>query len=71
MSAIGAGDLNYRWKRNGKDITDHEPGYTGVNTPTLTIISFSSAHVGNYTCTVKDSRNRVKESDPAQLDFGN
>ena len=61
VSAIGAGHLDYKWKKDGKDVTD--PGY---DTATLTIISFSSSHVGKYTCTVTDSH-RTIESDPAQL----
>ena len=64
VSAIGAGHLNYKWKKDGKDVND--PGYTGVDGSTLTIISFSSAHVGKYTCTVMDSH-RTVESGPAQL----
>ena len=64
VSAIGAGHLNYKWKKDEKDVND--PGCTGVDTSTLTIISFSSAYVGKYTCAVKDSH-RTIESDSAQL----
>ena len=64
VSAIGAGNLNYKWKKDGKDVTD--PGYAGVDNSTLTIDLFTSAHVGIYTCTVGDSHRSV-ESDPAQL----
>ena len=67
MSAIGAGNLNYKWKKDGKDVTD--PGCIGVDTAILTIISFSSVHVGKYTCAVKDSH-RMLESNSAELHFG-
>ena len=67
VSAIGAGNLNYKWKKDGKDVSD--PGCTGVDTSTLTIVPFSSAHVGKYTCTVRDCHRSV-ESKSAELDFG-
>ncbi len=64
MSAIGAGQLKYQWKKDKQDILDRQ--CTGVENSTLTIISFSHAHMGNYTCTVMDDH-RAVESDPAQL----
>ena len=67
VSAIGAGDLNYKWKKDEKEVSD--PGCTGVDTSTLTIVLFSSAHVGKYTCTVRDCYRSV-ESKSAELYFG-
>ena len=68
VSAIGAGILNYKWKKDGKDVTQ-DPGCIGVDTAILTIISFSSVHVGKYTCAVKDSH-RTLESNSAELHLG-
>ena len=68
VSAIGSEPVHYKWKKNGEDITD--PECTGVNTPTLTIGSFSRHHQGNYYCVVNNEQMFV-ESDPANLALGN
>ena len=67
MSAIGAEPLLYKWKRNGEDIT--YPECTGINTPILTIHSFSQDHQGNYSCIVSNSQKSVS-SGPANLALG-
>ena len=66
VSAVGEGNLSYQWKKDDLDITDRR--CIGIDTSTLTIISFSDAHVGKYTCTVQDSKTSV-QSNPAQLDL--
>ena len=66
--AIGAGSLHYQWKKDGQNITD--PDCIGVDTSNLRITSFSNAHVGMYTCTIKDDQ-MSEESHSAQLNLGN
>ena len=68
VSAIGSEPLHYKWKKNGEDITD--PECTGINTPTLTIGSFSRYQQGNYFCIVNNSQKTV-ETEPANLALGN
>ena len=51
VSAIGAGPLSYKWKRNGVDIVDQD--CIGVNESILTIGSFKPEHVGDYSCEVE------------------
>ena len=67
VSAIGAGPLQFKWTKNGKDITD--PKCTGTNMPILTIHSFSQAHEGNYTCIVSNNH-KTLPSEPATLALG-
>ena len=66
--AIGTGQLKYQWKKDGQNVTDSE--CIGPDTSNLGITSFSDAHVGWYTCVIKDSQMSV-ESYPARLDLGN
>jgi hypothetical protein len=66
VSVIGAENLSYQWKKDEHDITDRQ--CIGIDTSHLTILSFSDAHVGKYTCTIKDNQTSV-ESNPAQLNF--
>ena len=68
ISAVGSEPLYYKWKKNGEDITD--PECTGVNTPILTIGSFSRHHQGNFICIVNNEQMSDK-SDPANLALGN
>ena len=65
--AIGTGQLNYQWKKDGQNITD--PEYIGFDTSTLGITSVSDAHIGKYTCAVGDNQTSV-ESKSAQLEIG-
>ena len=51
VSAIGAGPLSYKWKRNGVDIVDQD--FRGVNESTLNIGSFILEHEGEYACEVE------------------
>ena len=54
VSAIGAGPLSYKWKRNGVDIVDRN--CIGVNEPTLNITSFILEHEGEYSCEVEHNQ---------------
>ena len=67
MSAIGAKPLQYKWKKDGADITD--PECTGATTQILTIHTFSRDHQGNYFCIVSNSLQSV-ESEAAHLALG-
>ena len=66
VSAIGAGPLQYQWKKDGADITD--PG-CGATTQILTIHTFSQDHQGSYICIVSNSLQSV-ESKAANLALG-
>ena len=65
--AVGAEPLHYKWKKNREDITN--PECTGTTSLTLTILSFSQAHVGNYSCIISNNQNSI-ESEPANLALG-
>ena len=67
VSAIGAEPLQYKWTKNGNDITD--PKCAGTNIPILTIHSFSQAHEGNYSCIVSNDH-KTLPSEPANLALG-
>ncbi len=65
VSAIGSGQLSYKWKKDG-EITD--PNCTGVHTAALTISSFSDNSQGDYFCVVKNN-NMTIQSNPAKLEL--
>ena len=65
--AVGVEPLHYKWKKNGEDITDSE--CTGTTSPTLTILSFSQAHEGNYSCIISNNQKSI-ESESANLTLG-
>ena len=65
VSAVGSGQLYYKWKKDGKDITD--PKYTGIDTAALTINSFSDTTQGDYVCVVKNENSTV-QSNSAKLE---
>ena len=60
VSAIGAGPLLYKWKRNGADIVDQD--CIGVNESTLTIGSFIPEHEGDYSCEVEHNQMSVRSN---------
>ena len=60
VSAVGSGHLSYKWKKDGKDITN--PNCTGINTPVLTITSFSYEAQGEYACEVKNDHKTIKSN---------
>ncbi|MGB9625675.1 MAG: S8 family serine peptidase, partial [Phycisphaerae bacterium] len=51
VSAVGDGTILYHWQRNGVDLgeTGH---YSGVMTPTLTIVNVGGADAASYRCRV-------------------
>ena len=67
MSAVGYGVLSYEWSKDGNVIA-HSAAveFTGTDTDTLIIPSFSYGHQGNYTCTIRDSHTSVM-SKPANV----
>ena len=66
VSAIGPEPLTYKWKKDGEDITD--PNCSGMNTPVLTITSFSYETQGKYTCEVKNDHKTIT-SNSAKLEL--
>ena len=67
VSATGADNLSYRWKKDGIDIYgDH---FQGADTPTLTIWEFSADDQGKYSCVIKNCNGSV-ESEQAELTLG-
>ena len=67
VMAVGAEPLHYKWKKNREDITD--PECTRTTSPTLTILSFSQAHEGNYSCIISNKQKSI-QSEPANLALG-
>ena len=53
VSAVGSGQISYKWKKDERDIT-HLNNCTGIDTEVLTITSFSDKYQGSYKCEVKD-----------------
>ena len=66
VSAIGSGELYYKWKKNGQDITD--PNCTEIETASLTITSFSEQNQGKYMCEIKNALKTV-ESHSVKLEL--
>ena len=66
ISVVGSGQLSYKWKKDGEDITG--PNYTGIDTPNLNISCFSSKFQGEYVCEVKNDHKTI-ESNPAKLEL--
>ena len=52
VSAVGSGQLNYKWKKDGQEIID--PNCAGIDTAALIILSFSDKNQGSYKCEIKD-----------------
>lgn len=53
-TVIPAGTLTYQWRKNGSGIVNGSK-YSGVNTPTLTVLSLVTNDAGAYRCDVTDS----------------
>ena len=67
VSATGAENLVYQWKKNGQDLTDDR--YIGTNTPTLMISKFLPEDQGRYVCGIKNCNSTI-ESVQADLKLG-
>lgn len=68
VSAVGPGALSYQWKKDGECITDDVyPNCTGALTSNLHIKSFSSVHVGSYSCRVSNEYDDIVDSSGAEL----
>jgi hypothetical protein len=67
VSATGAENLVYLWKKDGEDVTGDR--YIGANTPSLTISRFSPCDQGKYICVIKNCNSTV-ESEQADLKLG-
>lgn len=63
ISATGPGTLSYYWMKDGEAITDNHPlNFSGFNTSTLSIASFSPENEGSYTCVVKNEFDLLESS---------
>ena len=69
MSATGAENLLYLWKKNREDLTGHGNHYIGTDTSTLTISEFFPDDQGKYVCIIKNCNSSI-ESEPADLKLG-
>ena len=67
VSATGAENLIYQWKKNGQDLTDDR--HTGSTTPTLMISKFLPDDQGRYVCAIKNCNSTI-ESEQADLKLG-
>lgn len=55
VSATGAGTLSYEWIKDDEVIEhDQQPMYTGIDTDTLLIGSFSAEFKGKYWCKISN-----------------
>ena len=69
MSATGAENLVYLWKKDDEDLTGHGDRYIGTNTSTLTISRFLPDDQGRYYCAIKNCNSTI-ESEQADLKLG-
>ena len=69
VSATGAENLIYLWKKDREDLTGHGDHYIGTNTPTLTINEFLPDDQGKYVCIIKNCNSSI-ESEQADLKLG-
>ena len=69
VSATGAENLVYLWKKDGEDLTGHGDRYIGTNTPTLKISEFLLSDQGKYVCIIKNCNSSI-ESEEADLTLG-
>ena len=65
VSAVGSGQLSYKWRKDGKEISD-DASCTGTDAASLSIASFSEEQQGLYTCIVKNHIMSI-ESSPGKL----
>ena len=61
VSAVGSGQLSYEWNKDGQEITD-QYYYTGIDTASLTITSFSQTNEGDYMCIVKSDSTTIQSN---------
>ena len=67
VSATGAGTISYQWMKDKEPIkSDEYSTYTGINTDTLCISSFSPEHKGEYCCQTSNGDSCII-SDAAEL----
>src|SRR5690606_23511136 len=52
--AVGAGNLSYRWLRNGEELADGAP-YSGTGTASLTLTNAQEANTGLYSVRVTNA----------------
>ena len=64
MSATGAGTISYQWMKDKEVIQSDE--YSGVNTDSLCISSFTSGHKGEYCCQISNEDSSIT-SNAAEL----
>ena len=67
VSAVGSGQLSYKWNKDGQEITDQDY-CSGIDTASLTITSFSDHNQGNYMCIVNSDSTFI-QSNSAKLEL--
>ena len=67
VSATGAENLFYTWKKDGTFISRNK--YDGINTANLTISQFLPDEQGKYSCVIKNCNASI-ESEQADLALG-
>ena len=65
--AVGAENISYNWKKDGKDIISSN--CIGFDSPNLTIINFVPDAQGKYSCIVKNCNSSI-ESEQADMTLG-
>ena len=66
VTAIGGGDMTYKWQWNGADLDPLPEGMSGETTSTLQIDNVKKSHQGDYRCIVSNAAGPTP-SNPAQL----
>ena len=61
VCAKGSSHLSYQWKKDGKLLPNDRPTpFSGANSPTLFIQSYTPNHAGNYECVISSQSDHVK-----------
>ena len=70
-TTVGVTAISYQWIKNDVDIsTMKDPGYNGLGTPELTIVSFAHDYEGKYHCLVGCDGDEVVKSNIVELALG-
>ena len=61
ICAKGSSHLSYQWRKDGRLLpSDRTTPFSGANSPTLFIQSYTPNHAGNYECVVSSQSDHVK-----------
>ena len=59
--AKGSSHLSFQWKKDGRLLPSDKPTpFSGANSPTLFIQSYTPNHAGNYECVIRSQSDHVK-----------